>query len=103
MAQTKKKQSKLSKADVKVYQQILTDVGLYKGDIDGIYGPITKSADSTFRALSEKGYTKSQMFRHSIGAEHMTDDEWGDYIGGKRGFQSPKIEDTVIDTMKKGY
>ena len=43
------------------------------------------------------------MFRHSIKAPHMSDEDWGDYIGGKRGFQKPKIEDAVIDSMKKEY
>ena len=99
----KKKQVKMTKAEVKGYQKILSEVGLYKGEIDGIYGDMTAAADSTFKSLAEKGYSKSQMFRHSIKAPHMSDEDWGDYIGGKRGFQKPKIEDAVIDSMKKEY
>ena len=108
MAQKKQQEKKynthgMSKAEIKGYQKILRDVNLYEGNIDGIWKEKTHVADSTFKVLSEKGYSKSQMFRHSIDAPHMSDEEWGDYIGGKRGFQKPKIEDAVIDSMKKEY
>lgn len=91
----------MSKDEIKAYQKILSEVNLYKDKIDGIAGPKTRKASSVFESLSRKGYSKSQIFRHTIGAPHMSDEEYGDYIGGKRGFQKPKIEDTVIDTMKK--
>ena len=91
----------LSKKQIKLYQEKLQELNLYDGRIDGIWQDKTHAADSTLKVLSDKGYTRSEIFRHTIGAPHMSDDEWADYIGGKRGFQKPKIEDTVIDTMKK--
>ena len=110
MAQNKqKKQSRfnphgMSKKEISGYQKVLRDLNLYDGNIDGVWKEKTHVADSTFKVLSEKGYSKSQIFRHTIDAPHMSDDDWDDYIGGKRGFQKPKIEDAVIDTMKKkGY
>ena len=103
MGALKQKQIKPSKEDIKGYQKSLKDLNLYEGEIDGIVGPITKKADSTFKELSKKGYTKSQMFRHTIGAPHMSDEDWDPFIRGTKGFQKSKIEDTVIDSMKKSY
>jgi hypothetical protein len=99
----KQKQQKSSNKDMKAYQKMLSDINLYDGEIDGIAGPITRKADSTFKELSKKGYSKSQMFRHTLGAPHMSDEEWTPFIGGTKGFEKPKIEDTVIDSMKKSY
>ena len=93
----------MAKDEIKAYQKILSEVNLYDDKIDGIAGPKTRKGSDTFQMLTKKGYSKSQIFRHTIGAPHMSDKEWGDYIGGKRGFQKPKIEDAVIDSMKKEY
>lgn len=70
----------MDKDEIKAYQTILNEVNLYDGPIDGIFGPKTSEASSVYEDLSEKGYTKSQMFRHSTGAPHMKDSEWDDYI-----------------------
>ena len=106
MAQNKQQDpfKDMSKAEIKAYQKILSEVNLYRDKIDGIAGPKTRKGSEVFESLSRKGYSKSQIFRHTIGAPHMSDEEYGDYIGGTRKFKKPRIEDAVIDTMKKkGY
>lgn len=70
----------MDKDEIKAYQKILQEVNLYDGEIDGIMGPKTSEASSVYEELSGKGYTKSQIFRHTTGAPHMEDSEWGNYI-----------------------
>ena len=86
-----RKQKKYPKVP-KSYQRKLRDVGLYKGLIDGDFGPMTSEADSTFRAWSDEGLTDEQMFQRTLGGPKT--DDWGKYM------RSGKIEDTVIDSMK---
>jgi hypothetical protein len=70
----------MDKEEIKGYQKLLQKAGLYDGKIDGIIGPKTSEASKLYEELSDKGYSESQMFRHSTGAPHMEDSEWDDYI-----------------------
>lgn len=84
------------KSDIRAYQKRLSSYGLYSGKIDGIFGPKTTKADSLYKKLVvEKEYSKSQVKRYLIGAPHMSDAQWSKYI------RSGKIEDSIIDSMKK--
>ncbi len=76
----------MTKDEIKWYQRQMSDVNLYDGKIDGIAGPMTRRGDVTFKHLMSKGYTKSQMFRHSIGAPHMSDEDFDDYINRRGKF-----------------
>ena len=93
--------TKMSKDEVKAYQRTLKEVNLYDGLIDGDYGPKTTEASNVYEDLSEKGYTKSQIYRHSIGAPHMPDKHWSLYQKhGKDYKKFIPIEDSIIDTLK---
>ena len=80
MGALKQKQIKPSKEDIKGYQKSLKDLNLYEGEIDGIVGPITKKADSTFKELSKKGYTKNNIVIVSTRANRIKSDATLDEI-----------------------
>ena len=93
--------AKMSKDEVKAYQRTHKKVNLYHGKIDGHFKEKTEAADSVYKDLSEKGYTKSQIYRHSIGAPHMPDKHWSLYQKhGKDYKKFIPIEDSIIDTLK---
>ena len=102
-----KKNSVYSMREAKEYQGILKELNLYDGKIDGDFGEKSQKADSTFKVLKGKKYTNSQIFRHTIGAPHMPDEDWGLYMKYGKDYKKYKkpaqIEDTVIDSMKKSY
>ena len=109
----------MNKEEVKWYQKQMSDVNLYDGKIDGIAGPKTRKGDVTYKFLMDKGYTKSQMFRHSIGAPHMSDDDFDDFISKRGKFddgrpmlkeekmymenrdRKRKVDDTIMNYIKK--
>ncbi len=91
---------KQSKEDVKGYQTVLKDYGLYADKIDGIFGPNTTKADSLFKDYMDKGYSKSQVLRANSGAPHMTDEEWGNYIKYGKDYKKYMPESKIIDGLE---
>ena len=106
MAQKKQQGPTLGKkiSGLKTYKQKISDVNLYQGDINDIWDKETVVADSVYRDLLSKDYTSGQIFRSTIGAPHMSDEDWPNYIKyGKdyKKYSQPKVEDAIIDTMKR--